>query len=34
MKRPVSDFKKLSQASLEQLQHFENDGIGVHWPVI
>ena len=32
LKRPLSDFKRLANATEEQLHHFENDGIGIHWP--
>jgi len=32
IKRPLSDFKRLRNASAKQLNHYENDGIGVHWP--
>ena len=32
MKRAISEFKRLASATEEQLHHFENDGIGVHWP--
>ncbi len=32
LKRPLSDFKRLANASEEQLHNFENDGIGIHWP--
>ena len=32
LKRPLSDFKRLATATEEQLAHFENDGIGIHWP--
>lgn len=32
IQRPISDFKNLRGASLEQLQNFENDGVGIHWP--
>lgn len=34
LKRPLSDFKQLATATEEQLTHFENDGIGIHWPDI
>lgn len=32
LKRPLSDFKRLATATEAQLNHFENDGIGIHWP--
>lgn len=32
LKRPLSDFKRIANATEAQLNHFENDGIGVHWP--
>src|SRR5690554_6138702 len=32
LKRPLSDFKRLASATEEQLNHFDNDGIGIHWP--
>jgi hypothetical protein len=32
LKRPISDFKRLADATEKQLNHFENDGIGIHWP--
>lgn len=31
LKRPISDFKRMANATEEQLNHFENDGIGIHW---
>ena len=31
LKRPLSDFKRLTTATEEQLSNFENDGIGIHW---
>ena len=34
LKRPLSDFKRLADASEEQSSNFENDGIGIHWPDI
>ena len=30
--RPLSDFKRLADASEKQLSNFESDGIGIHWP--
>ena len=32
LKRPLSDFKRLANATEKQLLNFENDGIGIHWP--
>ncbi len=32
LKRPLSDFKSLEHASLIQLEDYENDGTGIHWP--
>ncbi len=32
IQRPISDFSRLKNASLEQLHNYENDGIGIHWP--
>jgi len=32
IKRPLSDFKTFSKANQKQLQNYENDGIGIHWP--
>ncbi|MBK6264380.1 DUF2442 domain-containing protein [Marivirga sp. S37H4] len=32
LKRPLSNFDKLSKANPEELENFENDGIGIHWP--
>ncbi|MGB3849298.1 MAG: DUF2442 domain-containing protein [Tunicatimonas sp.] len=34
MKRAISDFKRLASATEQQLNEFENDGIGVHWPAV
>jgi Protein of unknown function (DUF2442) len=34
LKRPLSDFKRLAQATDVQLNNFENDGIGIHWPEV
>ena len=34
LKRPLSDFKRLAQASDAQLHNFEHDGIGIHWPEV
>lgn len=31
LKRPLSDFERLTNASVQQLQQFENDGIRIHW---
>lgn len=31
IKRPISNFPLLLNASLDQLNNYENDGIGVHW---
>ena len=32
IKRAISEFKRLANATEEQLHNFENDGIGIHWP--
>ena len=32
IKRAISDFASLRQATYQQLDHFENDGVGIHWP--
>ena len=32
IKEPISKFKLLREASLEQLQHYEISRTGVHWP--
>lgn len=32
LKRPLSNFKSLTNASPSQLADFENDGTGIHWP--
>ena len=32
LKRPISDFKRLTDATEAQLLHYENDGISIHWP--
>lgn len=32
LKRPISDFKRLVEATEAQLNDFKNDGIGIHWP--
>ena len=32
IKRAISDFKHLNKATAEQLENYENDGTGVHWP--
>lgn len=32
LKRPLSDFERLANATEQELQQFENDGIGIHWP--
>ncbi|MEM6843709.1 MAG: DUF2442 domain-containing protein [Bacteroidota bacterium] len=32
MKRTISEFKRLASATEQQLNNFENDGIGIHWP--
>jgi hypothetical protein len=34
LRRPLSDFKALHAATLEQLENYENDGIGIHWPAL
>lgn len=31
LQRPISDFPRLRDATLEQLQHFSTDGIGIRW---
>ena len=32
LKRPISDFKRLTDASEAHLLHYENDGISIRWP--
>ena len=32
IQRPISDFVRLKNASIEQLANYQTDGIGVHWP--
>lgn len=32
IQRPISDFKRLKNATRIQLGNYENDGIGIHWP--
>lgn len=32
LKRPLSEFERLKNATAQQLQSYENDGIGIHWP--
>jgi hypothetical protein len=32
MQRPISDFGRLKNATKAQLDNYENDGIGIHWP--
>ncbi|MGB5700426.1 DUF2442 domain-containing protein [Muriicola sp.] len=32
IQRPISDFARLKNASIEQLANYESDGIGIHWP--
>ncbi len=32
IQRPISDFKRLKNATSDQLRNYENDGIGIHWP--
>jgi hypothetical protein len=32
IKRKLSDFSILANASKEQLQNYRNEGMGVHWP--
>ncbi len=34
IQRPISDFPRLKMATKTQLQNYESDGIGVHWPDI
>lgn len=34
IKRPISDFIRLKNATKEQLYNYENDGIGIHWPEV
>jgi hypothetical protein len=34
LKRPLSDFKALDTATLQDLENYENDGIGIHWPAL
>lgn len=31
LKRPLSDFPTLEEANIDQLNNYENDGIGIHW---
>ncbi|MCK5470684.1 MAG: DUF2442 domain-containing protein [Cyclobacteriaceae bacterium] len=32
IQRPISDFDRLKNATKIQLDNYENDGIGIHWP--
>jgi len=32
IRRSISEFKLLSKATPAQLENYENDGIGIHWP--
>ena len=32
IQRPISDFNRLKNATKTQLDNYENDGIGIHWP--
>ncbi len=32
IKRPLSDYKQLANATPSQLQNFKNDGIEIYWP--
>ena len=32
IQRPISDFKRLKNATKTQLDNYENDGIGIYWP--
>ena len=32
IKRHISEFERLADASYEQLSNFENNGVGIHWP--
>ncbi|MBC7920818.1 MAG: DUF2442 domain-containing protein [Ferruginibacter sp.] len=32
IKRAISGFASLRQATHQQLTNFENDGVGIHWP--
>lgn len=32
IQRPISDFNTLKNATKVQLQNYESDGIGIHWP--
>jgi hypothetical protein len=34
LQRPLSDFKRLADATEQQLHQFDNDGISIHWPVL
>jgi hypothetical protein len=34
LQRPLSDFKRLADATEHQLQEFDNDGISIHWSVL
>lgn len=32
IQRPISDFKRLKNATTPELNNYENDGIGIYWP--
>ena len=32
LKRSLSDFKELFNGSIDQLNDFDSDGLGIHWP--
>jgi len=34
IQRPISNFDRLKNATIEQLKNHENDGVGIHWPDI
>jgi Protein of unknown function (DUF2442) len=34
LKREISDFQDLKNASPEQLSNFTIDGVGIHWPTL
>jgi hypothetical protein len=34
IQRPISDFNRLKTATKDELNNYENDGIGIHWPDI
>jgi len=34
IQRPISDFPRLNKATKDELQNYENNGIGVRWPKV